>query len=288
MFLEIDEIVSEKLMNGVSLSAMDKVTLARDVRRPKIQDYIDNLFTDFFEQKGDMLGKEDGSIYGGIALFHGKPVTVLGHRKGNDLKENLACNFGMPGPEGYRKALRLMEQAERFGRPIITFIDTPGAYPGLEAEQYGQSQAIANNLARMSSLTVPIISIVTGEGSSGGALAIGVANRVYMLENAVYSILSPEGFSTILWKDASRKAEACEIMKLTAQDLEELGVIDGIIEEPKGGAHKNPVQLYCNLDRMLLSELSVLENKSGGELERARYKKFRNMDEQFRTLGGSR
>ncbi len=288
MFLEIDEIVSEKLMNGVSLSAMDKVTLARDVRRPKIQDYIDNLFTDFFEQKGDMLGKEDGSIYGGIALFHGKPVTVLGHRKGNDLKENLACNFGMPGPEGYRKALRLMEQAERFGRPIITFIDTPGAYPGLEAEQYGQSQAIANNLARMSSLTVPIISIVTGEGSSGGALAIGVANRVYMLENAVYSILSPEGFSTILWKDASRKAEACEIMKLTAQDLEELGVIDGIIEEPKGGAHKNPVQLYCNLDRMLLSELSVLENKSGGELERARYKKFRNMDEQFRALGGSR
>ena len=275
-------------MNGVSLSAMDKVTLARDVRRPKIQDYIDNLFTDFFEQKGDMLGKEDGSIYGGIALFHGKPVTVLGHRKGNDLKENLACNFGMPGPEGYRKALRLMEQAERFGRPIITFIDTPGAYPGLEAEQYGQSQAIANNLARMSSLTVPIISIVTGEGSSGGALAIGVANRVYMLENAVYSILSPEGFSTILWKDASKKAEACEIMKLTAQDLEELGVIDGIIEEPKGGAHKNPVQLYCNLDRMLLSELSVLENKSGGELERARYKKFRNMDEQFRALGGSR
>lgn len=288
MFLEIDEIVSEKLMNGVSLSAMDKVTLARDVRRPKIQDYIDNMFTDFFEQKGDMLGKEDGSIYGGIAFFHGKPVTVLGHRKGNDLKENLACNFGMPGPEGYRKALRLMEQAERFGRPIITFIDTPGAYPGLEAEQYGQSQAIANNLARMSSLTVPIISIVTGEGSSGGALAIGVANRVYMLENAVYSILSPEGFSTILWKDASRKAEACEIMKLTAQDLEELGVIDGIIEEPKGGAHKNPVQLYCNLDRMLLSELSVLENKSGGELERARYKKFRNMDEQFRALGGSR
>lgn len=288
MFLEIDEIVSEKLMNGVPLSAMDKVTLARDVRRPKIQDYIDNLFTDFFEQKGDMLGKEDGSIYGGIALFHGTPVTVLGHRKGNDLKENLACNFGMPGPEGYRKALRLMEQAERFGRPIITFIDTPGAYPGLEAEQYGQSQAIANNLARMSSLTVPIISIVTGEGSSGGALAIGVANRVYMLENAVYSILSPEGFSTILWKDASKKAEACEIMKLTAQDLEELGVIDGIIEEPKGGAHKNPVQLYCNLDRMLLSELSVLENRSGGELERARYKKFRNMDEQFRALGGSR
>ena len=288
MFLEIDEIVSEKLMNNIPLSAMDKVNLARDVRRPKIQDYIENLFTDFFEQKGDMLGKEDGSIYGGIALFHGTPVTVLGHRKGNDLKENIACNFGMPGPEGYRKALRMMEQAERFGRPIITFIDTPGAYPGIEAEQYGQSQAIANNLARMSSLAVPIISIVTGEGSSGGALAIGVANRVFMLENAIYSILSPEGFSTILWNDASKKEEASEVMKLTAQDLKKLGVIDGIIEEPKGGAHKNPKQLYKNLDRMLMRELSAMENKSGGELERARYKKFRNMDEQFLTLGGNR
>ena len=288
MFLEIDEIVSEKLMNNIPLSAMDKVNLARDVRRPKIQDYIENLFTDFFEQKGDMLGKEDGSIYGGIALFHGTPVTVLGHRKGNDLKENIACNFGMPGPEGYRKALRMMEQAERFGRPIITFIDTPGAYPGIEAEQYGQSQAIANNLARMSSLAVPIISIVTGEGSSGGALAIGVANRVFMLENAIYSILSPEGFSTILWNDASQKEEASEVMKLTAQDLKKLGVIDGIIEEPKGGAHKNPKQLYKNLDRMLMRELSAMENKSGGELERARYKKFRYMDEQFLTLGGNR
>lgn len=288
MFLEIDEIVSEKLMNNILLSAMDKVNLARDVRRPKIQDYIENLFTDFFEQKGDMLGKEDGSIYGGIALFHGTPVTVLGHRKGNDLKENIACNFGMPGPEGYRKALRMMEQAERFGRPIITFIDTPGAYPGIEAEQYGQSQAIANNLARMSSLAVPIISIVTGEGSSGGALAIGVANRVFMLENAIYSILSPEGFSTILWNDASKKEEASEVMKLTAQDLKKLGVIDGIIEEPKGGAHKNPKQLYKNLDRMLIRELSAMENKSGGELERARYKKFRYMDEQFLTLGGNR
>ena len=288
MFLEIDEIVSEKLMNNIPLSAMDKVNLARDVRRPKIQDYLENLFTDFFEQKGDMLGKEDGSIYGGIALFHGTPVTVLGHRKGNDLKENIACNFGMPGPEGYRKALRMMEQAERFGRPIITFIDTPGAYPGIEAEQYGQSQAIANNLARMSSLAVPIISIVTGEGSSGGALAIGVANRVFMLENAIYSILSPEGFSTILWNDASKKEEASEVMKLTAQDLKKLGVIDGIIEEPKGGAHKNPKQLYKNLDRMLMRELSAMENKSGGELERARYKKFRYMDEQFLTLGGNR
>ena len=274
-------------------SAMEKVMLARDASRPKITDYIENLFTDFFEQKGDMLGKEDGSIYGGIALFHGRPVTVLGHRKGKNLEENLTCNFGMPGPEGYRKALRMMEQAERFNRPVITFIDTPGAYPGVEAEEFGQSQAIADNLARMSSLTVPvisivtgvivysvlIISIVTGEGSSGGALAIGVANRVFMLENAIYSILSPEGFATILWKDSARKAEASEIMKLTAQDLQELGVIDGIIEE---------TDLYANLDNLLTRELKVLENKSGTELERMRYKKFRRIDERFLTLGGNR
>lgn len=260
-------------------SAMEKVMLARDASRPKITDYIENLFTDFFEQKGDMLGKEDGSIYGGIALFHGRPVTVLGHRKGKNLEENLTCNFGMPGPEGYRKALRMMEQAERFNRPVITFIDTPGAYPGVEAEEFGQSQAIADNLARMSSLTVPVISIVTGEGSSGGALAIGVANRVFMLENAIYSILSPEGFATILWKDSARKAEASEIMKLTAQDLQELGVIDGIIEE---------TDLYANLDNLLTRELKILENKSGTELERMRYKKFRRIDEGFLTLGGNR
>ena len=173
----------------------------------------------------------------------------------------------------------MMEQAERFNRPVITFIDTPGAYPGVEAEEFGQSQAIADNLARMSSLTVPVISIVTGEGSSGGALAIGVANRVFMLENAIYSILSPEGFATILWKDSARKAEASEIMKLTAQDLQELGVIDGIIEE---------TDLYANLDNLLTRELKVLENKSGTELERMRYKKFRRIDERFLTLGGNR
>ena len=243
MLLEIDEIINEKLINDIPLSAMDKVNLARDARRPKIQDYIDNLFTDFFEQKGDMLGKEDGSILGGIALYHGTPVTVIGHRKGNNLQENLACNFGMPGPEGYRKALRLMQQAERFKRPIITFIDTPGAYPGVEAEQYGQSQAIANNLAIMSTLKVPVIAIVTGEGSSGGALAIGVANTVLMLENAIYSILSPEGFASILWKDGSKKEQASEYMKLTADDLLELGVIDGIIKENR--VPRKRIGIFC-------------------------------------------
>ena len=288
MLLEIDEIINEKLINDITLSAMDKVNLARDARRPKIQDYIDNLFTDFFEQKGDMLGKEDGSILGGIALYHGTPVTVIGHRKGNNLQENLACNFGMPGPEGYRKALRLMQQAERFKRPIITFIDTPGAYPGVEAEQYGQSQAIANNLAIMSTLKVPVIAIVTGEGSSGGALAIGVANTVLMLENAIYSILSPEGFASILWKDGSKKEQASEYMKLTADDLLELGVIDGIIKEPKGGAHRNPEKLYETLDMILTKELVELDGKSASELQKHRYKKFRLMDERFQTLGRNR
>lgn len=288
MFLEIDEIINEKLINDIPLSAMDKVNLARDARRPKIQDYIDNLFTDFFEQKGDMLGKEDGSIMGGIALFHGTPVTIAGHKKGNNLEENLTCNFGMPGPEGYRKALRLMKQAERFGRPVITFIDTPGAYPGLEAEQYGQSQAIAENLAIMSTLKVPVIAIVTGEGSSGGALAIGVANSVLMLENAIYSILSPEGFASILWKDSTKKEQASEYMRLTAQDLLELGVIDRIVKEPKGGAHRNPDKLYDVLDLMLTRELISYEGKSGNELQKHRYKKFRLMDEKFQTLGRNR
>lgn len=281
MLLEIDEIINEKLINDIPLSAMDKVNLARDSRRPKIQDYIDNLFTDYFEQKGDMLGKEDGSVVGGIALFHGTPVTVIGHKKGNNLQENLSCNFGMPGPEGYRKALRLMKQAERFGRPIITFIDTPGAYPGIEAEQYGQSQAIAENLAVMSTLKVPVIAVVTGEGSSGGALAIGVANSVLMLENAVYSILSPEGFASILWKDASKKEQASEYMKLTADDLYELGVIDHIVKEPKGGAHRNPAKLFETLDIRLTKELVALDGKSGQELQKHRYKKFRNMDERL-------
>ena len=194
---------------AAELTPHDRVFLARHTKRPKVDDYIDALFDDLFIQRGDVLNKEDKSIYGGIATFHGLPVTVLGHRKGRDLKENMEFNFGMPEPEGYRKALRMMKQAEKFGRPIITFIDTPGAYPGLDAEAHGQSQAISRNLAEMSSLKVPVIAIVTGEGSSGGALAIGVANTVYMLENAVYSVLSPEGFASILWKDSSRADEAC-------------------------------------------------------------------------------
>lgn len=267
-----------KLLDSCTdLPASDKVFLARHPRRPKIDDYIDALFTDFFEQKGDRQCREDSSILGGIALYHGMPVTVMGHRKGNNLEENLKYNFGMPGPEGYRKALRLMKQAEKFGRPIITFIDTPGAYPGKEAEEHGQGEAIARNLAEMSRLSVPVIAIVTGEGSSGGALALGVANKILMLENAVYSILSPEGFATILWKDASRHDEACEIMKLTAQDLHAYGVVEEIIPEPLGGAQEDPKKLFACLDLALEKQLASMRRMSPAALQSQRYKKFRNI-----------
>lgn len=267
-----------------NLGPHDKVYLARHKKRPKITDYIENIFEDFFEQQGDDLGKEDGSIYGGIAMFNGVPVTVIGHRKGNDLSENLKCNFGMPGPEGYRKALRLMKQAEKFGRPIITFIDTPGAYPGLEAETNGQGTAIATNLAKMSALKVPVIAVVTGEGSSGGALAIGVANSVLMMENAVYSILSPEGYATILWKDSTRSDEACEMMKLTAQDLKGFNVIDDIIPEPVGGAHINPKAVYRTVSKYLTRELSKYSKMDENDISKHRYKKFRNIDAEYLKL----
>ena len=266
-----------------NLNSHDKVYLARHKKRPKITEYVDAIFDDFFEQKGDALGKEDASIYGGIATYHGIPVTVIGHRKGNDLAENLKCNFGMPGPEGYRKALRLMKQAEKFGRPIITFIDTPGAYPGKEAEERGQGEAIARNLMEMSGLTVPVIAVVTGEGSSGGALALGVANHILMLENAVYSVLSPEGFASILWKDSSRSGEACEIMKLTAQDLYKDGIVEEIIPEPVGGAQRSHAALFAAMDTALKNHLTALCKMSGKALADQRYKKFRQIGEAKRA-----
>ena len=212
-----------------------------------------------------------------MALFHGLPVTVIGTRKGKTLEENLRCNFGMPGPEGYRKALRLMRQAEKFRRPIFTFIDTSGAYPGLEAEERGQGEAIARNLFEMSRLTVPVIAVVTGEGNSGGALALAVADRVLMLENAVYAILSPEGFASILWKDAQRSGEAAGLMKLTAPELLALGVIDDIIPEPDGGAHTAPAQAIREVDRALRRHLAALSRESGASLAAQRYQKFRHM-----------
>jgi acetyl-CoA carboxylase carboxyl transferase subunit alpha len=259
------------------LTAAERVAIARNPQRPNITDYISALFTDFFECKGDRLCGEDAGILGGVALFHGRPVTVIGTRKGKSLEENLKCNFGMPNPEGYRKARRLMRQAEKFHRPIFTFVDTSGAYPGLEAEARGQGEAIAKNLYEMSRLTVPVISVITGEGNSGGALALAVANRVLMLENAVYAILSPEGFSTILWKDASRHAEACEMMKMTAPDLLALGVIDGIIPEPEGGAHLAPAIAFRQVDRFLTRHLAELDKERGPALAAARYQKFRKM-----------
>ena len=268
----------EALLHQLSdLTPEQKVLMARYPKRPKIGQYLSALFTDFFVQRGDRQCREDRSILGGIALFHGRPVTVLGHLKGSNLEENLACNFGMPGPEGYRKALRLMKQAEKFGRPVITFIDTPGAYPGMEAEERGQSEAIARNLAEMSRLRVPVISIVTGEGSSGGALALGLADRILMLENAYYSVVTPEGCASILWKDPKKRDEACMALKLTAQDLLGFGVIDGIIPEAVGGAQRDTKTLFERIDRELLQALHALDGKDADTLVRERYAKYRRI-----------
>ena len=267
----------ELLSTFETLTAEEKIILSRLPRRPKTVQFIDALFTDFFAQRGDRQCREDTSILGGIALFHGRPVTVIGHRKGTTIEENMACNFGMPGPEGYRKAQRLMKQAEKFGRPIITFLDTPGAYPGMQAEERGQGEAIASSLALMSRLRVPVICVITGEGNSGGALALGLGDRVLMLENAYYSVVSPEACATILWKDAKKRGEAGEALKLTAQDLERFGVIDGIIPEALGGAQRDPKALYAALDKALCACLDELCMLSGDELIAARYQKYRTI-----------
>ena len=263
----------------------EKVKIARHPERPGTADFIGALFTDFFEQRGDRLCGEDGSILGGIARFHGRPVTVVGHRKGKNLEENLTCNFGMPSPEGYRKAQRLMRQAEKFGRPIITFVDTPGAYPGREAEERGQGEAIAQCLALMSALEVPVISVITGEGGSGGALALAVANRVLMLEHAVYSVLSPEGFASILWKDSARAGEACGVMKLTAQDLRRGGVVQGVLREPEEGAHTDCQAAFRTVDAALTHELAALDKLKGPALARQRYDMFRAMGQGLLPAG---
>jgi acetyl-CoA carboxylase carboxyl transferase subunit alpha len=267
----------EKMISNAydNLSSYDRVYIARKVSRPNAREYIANLFDEFFEQRGDRLYRDDGAVIGGIASFAGQSVSVIATLKGRNLEDNLKCNFGMANPEGYRKALRIMKQAEKFHRPIITFIDTSGAYPGMAAEEHGQGEAIARNLMEMSTLTVPIIAIVIGEGGSGGALALGVANKVFMLENSVYSILSPEGFATILWEDSSRAREASECMKITSYDLQELGVIDGIVKEPKGDLSENPEFVYAQLRLLLSEELSHLSKMSEKALVEQRYKKFR-------------
>ncbi|RFU70741.1 acetyl-CoA carboxylase carboxyl transferase subunit alpha [Peribacillus saganii] len=260
-----------------NIKPWDRVQIARHPSRPTTLDYISHLFTDFFECHGDRYFGDDEAIVGGIAKFHDYPVTVIGHQRGKDTKENIRRNFGMPHPEGYRKALRLMKQAEKFNRPIICLIDTKGAYPGKAAEERGQSEAIARNLFEMAGLTVPVISIVIGEGGSGGALALGVADRIYMLENSTYSVISPEGAAAILWKDASQAKKAAETMRITAPDLKELGVIDSIIKEVKGGAHRNVKEQAEAIDMVLKKSLSDLLSLDSDELVAQRYAKFKQI-----------
>ena len=257
--------------------ASEKMRIIHDTKRPMITDYINELFTDFTELHGDRYFSDDHAILGGVGYFNGTPVTVIGHRKGRTIEQNMDANFGMAHPEGYRKALRLAHQAEKFHRPVINFVDTGGAFCGVGAEERGQGEAIARNLFEMSRLTVPVIAVVTGEGNSGGALALAVANRVLMLENAVYAILSPEGFASILWKDAHRAGEAAELMRLTAPELKKLGIIDGIVREPEGGAQTNHGEMLRSMDRVLLRELTPLLKESGTALAEQRCRKFRAM-----------
>lgn len=257
------------------LSAMEKVQLARKTDRPKSSDYINLIFDSFIELHGDRCFSDDKSIVAGIASIDSIPVTVIGQQKGKTTGENIERNFGMTNPDGYRKALRLMKQAEKFDRPIITFIDTPGAYPGIGAEERGQGEAIARNLLEMSRLEVPVICIVIGEGSSGGALALGVGDRIVMLENAVYSILSPEGFASILYKDSSKASEAAEKMKITAHDLKEMNVIDEIIKEPEGGAQNDVKKVAESIKKYILKEINKLSKLDRKKLLDNRYNKFR-------------
>lgn len=260
-----------------NMEPWDRVQVARHPDRPTTLDYIDYIFEDFIELHGDRLFADDAAIVGGVAFFEGKPVTVIGHQRGKSTKDNIRRNFGMPHPEGYRKALRLMKQAEKFGRPIICFIDTKGAYPGKAAEERGQSEAIARNLFEMAGLKVPVLSIVIGEGGSGGALALGVANRLYMLENATYSVISPEGAASILWKDASLAKQAAIAMKITAPDLKDLQVIDGIIPEVVGGAHRHPEQQSVNIKKCISDTLAELSQLNEQALVDDRYDKFKKI-----------
>ena len=257
------------------LSRWQVVQLSRHPARPYFLDYVSHLFTDFCELAGDRLFAEDPSIVGGFARLDGQPVLVMGHQKGRSTKENMLRNFGMPRPEGYRKARRLMELAARFNRPIFTFVDTPGAYPGIGAEERGQAEAIAANLEVMAGLPVPIISTVIGEGGSGGALAIGVGNRVLMLEHSIYSVISPEGCASILFRDATRADKAADALKCTARDLHKLGVIDEVIDEPQGGAHRDVTKTANSVGAVLKKHFAELKGMSGKQLIEDRYAKFR-------------
>lgn len=267
----------EFIKSMVVSSPWEKVQIARHKDRPTGKYYIDNIFKDFIEFHGDRLFGDDKAVIGGIASFEDISVTVIAITKGENTNENIERNFGMPNPEGYRKALRLMKQAEKFKRPVICFIDTPGAFCGVGAEERGQGSAIANNLFELSKLKTPIISVVIGEGGSGGALALTVADKILMLENAIYSILSPEGFASILWKDSKRVKEAANVMKITAQDLNEFGIIDKVVKEPRGGAHKNPQKQISFIKKELEISINEIKNMKIDDIINNRYDKFRKI-----------
>jgi acetyl-CoA carboxylase carboxyl transferase subunit alpha len=260
-----------------NLTPWQKTQLARHPKRPYTLDYISLLMEDFFEFHGDRSFGDDPAIVAGMARFQGRPVAVIGHQKGRNTKENIERNFGMPNPEGYRKALRIMKLAEKFHLPVITFIDTPGAFPGMGAEERGQAEAIARNLFEMSRLKTPIVVVVSGEGGSGGALALGVGDRILILENSVYSVISPESCSSILWKETSKAEEAAKALKMTSKDLSELGVVDRIVQEPMGGAHRHYEKMAEYLKLALAEELEELQQVSIEDLVEKRFQRFRSM-----------
>ncbi|MBI3894565.1 MAG: acetyl-CoA carboxylase carboxyltransferase subunit alpha [Acidobacteria bacterium] len=267
-------------------SAWYRVQLARHPQRPHTLDYVQHLFQDFTEIHGDRGFGDDPALVAGLARFHGQPVVVVGHQKGHDTQQKLRRNFGMPKPEGYRKALRVMKLGAKFHRPIISFVDTPGAYPGIDSEERGQAEAIARNLREMARLPAPIVVLITGEGGSGGALAIAVGDRILMLENAVYSVISPEGCASITWRDSAKAEQAAEALKITAYDLQSLGIIDQVIAEPLGGAHADPPKMAQLLDPILEKSLYELQQMPVPELLERRYQKFRLMGQCFRDGTG--
>ena len=265
------------------LSAWEKTELARHPQRPYTLDYVERIFTNWSEIHGDRGFGDDPAIVCGMARFHGEDVMIVGHQKARDTKQKVYRNFGMPNPEGYRKALRAMQMAAKFRRPVFTFVDTPGAYPGLGAEERGQAEAIARNLREMARLEIPIITVITGEGGSGGALAIAIADRVLMMENAIYSVISPEGCASIMWRDAMKKDLAAQALKITAKDLGDLGCIDGVVAEPEGGTHTDHEASAALLDAALQKHYAELKKIPVPELVASRYNKFRNMAQCFRV-----
>ena len=257
------------------MTAIEKVKIARDPKRPHLKDFLDGIFSGFEELHGDRLANDDRGLIGGFATIDGRSVLVLGHNKGATVEENMEANFGMANPDGYRKAMRLAKLAEKFHVPVVTFVDTPGAYPGREAEERGQAEAIAKSLEFFARLKTPVVVVITGEGGSGGALAIAVGDRILMMENAIYSVISPEGCAGILWRDGAKAPEAAEALKITAGDLERLGVIDAIVKEPAGGAQKNHALACKNVKKAILSALKSLDGMRPEELLDARYRKLR-------------